>query len=144
MTSPNFVIQEAATQRILSQMPYAQFIGMEVGVDLTQNWLFKLPFALQNIGNDMVPALHGGLIGGFLESAASSFLVLSNNLDQFPKIIDFSLDYLRPGRPEDTYASCILTRQGRRVVNISAQAWQKDINSPIAVARAHFLALEDL
>lgn len=144
MTCLNFVFQEAATERILSQMPYAQFIGLEVGLDSTQSWLFKLPFSRQNIGNNMVPALHGGLIGGFLESAALSFFVLSNNLEQFPKIIDFSLDYLRPGKAEHTYASCILTRQGRRVVNISAQAWQKDIDHPIAVARAHFLALEDM
>ena len=105
---------------------------------------FKLAFSEQNIGNNIVPALHGGLIGGFLESAAISFLMLNNNLEQIPKIVDFSLDYLRPGKPEETYARCVLTRQGRRVVNVSAQAWQKDIDSPIAVARAHFLALEDL
>ena len=62
MMTPNFTLQEAATQRILSQMPYAQFIGMEVGVDETQSWLFKLAFSEQNIGNNIVPALHGGLI----------------------------------------------------------------------------------
>jgi acyl-coenzyme A thioesterase PaaI-like protein len=61
---------------------------------------------------------------------------------KYPKIIDFSLDYLRAGMDQDTYAFCRVTRQGGRVANVEVQAWQTDRDKPIALARAHFL-LED-
>jgi acyl-coenzyme A thioesterase PaaI-like protein len=32
-----------------------------------------------------------------------------------------------------------VTKQGRRVVNVFAQAWQRDAERPIASASAHFL-----
>ena len=59
--------------------------------------------------------------------------------DRIPKVVDFSLDYLRPGRLRDTYASCVVVRQGRKVVNVSVTAWQTQRNEPIANARTHLL-----
>jgi acyl-coenzyme A thioesterase PaaI-like protein len=64
------------------------------------------------------------------------------NKPALPKIINFSLDYLRPARLQDTYAQCTLTRQGRAIANISIKAWQEDIEKPNAIARAHFLLPE--
>jgi phosphatidylethanolamine-binding protein (PEBP) family uncharacterized protein len=56
-----------------------------------------------------------------------------------PKIVDFSLDYLRPGRAQTLYAKCEITKQGKRVANVLIEAWQEDRRKPVAVARAHFL-----
>jgi len=56
-----------------------------------------------------------------------------------PKMIDFSLDYLRAGRHQDTFAECQVWRQGSRVANVAITAWQTERISPIATARAHFL-----
>ena len=36
------------------------------------------------------------------------------------------VDYLRSGRPVDTHARAIVTRQGRRVTNVRVEAWQED------------------
>ena len=119
-------------------MPYAEFIGLQMGHDADGALLFALPFIRQNIGNVFLPALHGGLIGGFLESAAALFLRHSAGLAQMPKMVDFSLDYLRSGKAETCYARCILTRQGSRIANVALEGWQADSSKPIAVARAHF------
>ena len=56
-----------------------------------------------------------------------------------PKIITITVDYLRSGRPVDTLARAVLTKQGRRVVNVAVEAWQDDRSRPIASANAHFL-----
>jgi len=56
-----------------------------------------------------------------------------------PKVVDFSLDYLRPGRYKTIYANCTVLRQGKKLVNVTATAWQDSPDTPIATARCHFL-----
>tara|TARA_R110001592_G_scaffold60360_4_gene183467 strand:+ start:5106 stop:6035 length:930 start_codon:yes stop_codon:yes gene_type:complete len=122
-------------------IPYAQLIGVtfeQVGADL----IFKLPRKPSNIGNPILPAIHGGVLGGFMELSSALYLLVFQSTLKYPKIIDFSLDYLRTGMDQDTYAFCRVTRQGGRVANVEVHAWQTDRNKPIALARAHFL-LED-
>lgn len=65
-------------------------------------------------------------------------LMIAMNSSVFPKIIDFSIDYLRAGLYKDTYATCQVWRQGRRVGNVAITAWQTRSSEPIATARAHF------
>lgn len=62
-----------------------------------------------------------------------------NELEGLPRVVDFSIDYLRPGRPEDVMADCRVWRQGQRVANIAVVAWQGDPERIIATARGHFL-----
>ncbi|MBZ2169980.1 PaaI family thioesterase [Marinobacter sp. F4216] len=124
--------------RMLSSIPYARFIGLECdrfGDDL----IFRLPRKQQNLGNPILPAIHGGVIGGFMELSAAFYLMMSQETPRMPRIVDFSLDYLRAGLDRETYAECRLTRQGNRVANVMITAWQKSRSQPIATARAHFL-----
>ncbi|MDO3721960.1 PaaI family thioesterase [Marinobacter sp. chi1] len=124
--------------RMLSSIPYARFIGLECdrfGDDL----IFRLPRKQQNLGNPILPAIHGGVIGGFMELSAALYLMMSQETPRMPRIVDFSLDYLRAGLDRETYAECRLTRQGNRVANVMITAWQKSRSQPIATARAHFL-----
>jgi acyl-coenzyme A thioesterase PaaI-like protein len=78
-----------------------------------------------------------------MELAGTFHLVAKMDKPVLPKIIDFSLDYLRPSLLRDTYARCELTRQGRFIANISICAWQQRESEPTAIARAHFLIPED-
>ena len=122
---------------LLALIPYAGLIGIECerqGDDL----LFRLPARPDNIGNPLLPAIHGGVIAGFMELSAALYLLIYSESASIPKIIDFSIDYLRAGLFRDTYARCQLWRQGRRVTNVAITAWQGDRQSPIATARAHF------
>lgn len=124
--------------RLLGSIPYAGFIGMECerfGDDL----IFRLPGKPENLGNPFLPAIHGGVIGGFMETSAAIYLMMSQDTFRMPRIVDFSLDYLRAGLDRETFAECHLTRQGNRVANVMITAWQKSRHEPIATARAHFL-----
>jgi uncharacterized protein (TIGR00369 family) len=122
-------------------IPYAQLIGIEL-LEQDNQLIFRLNRRDSNIGNPILPAIHGGVIGGFMELSSAMYLLISQSTLKFPKIIDFSLDYLRGGGDQDTYAYCEVTRQGGRVANVEVHAWQTSRNKPIALARAHFL-LED-
>lgn len=108
---------------LLALIPYGGLIGIECerqGDDL----LFRLPANQDNIGNPLLPAIHGGVIAGFMELSAALYLLIFSESASIPKIIDFSIDYLRAGHFRDTYAQCQLWRQGRRVTNVAITAWQ--------------------
>ncbi len=144
MTNPEILRYTQETgdfSRMLESIPYARFIGLECdqfGDDL----IFRLPRKEQNLGNPILPAIHGGVIGGFMELSAVIYLMMAQEALRMPRIVDFSLDYLRAGLDRETFAECQLTRQGNRVANVMITAWQKSRSQPIATARAHFL-LED-
>lgn len=140
-------IQQAHEQgdytSLLDLIPYARLIGVEcsrVGDEL----LFRLPANKDNIGNPLLPAIHGGVIAGFMELAAALHLLVVTGSPGVPKIIDFSLDYLRAGQFRDTWARCQVCRQGRRVGNVAITAWQTTEAEAIATARAHFKLEEPL
>ncbi len=122
---------------LLHLIPYAKLIGIECS-RLGDELLFRLPANKDNIGNPLLPAIHGGVIAGFMELAAALHLLIFTGAPGVPKIIDFSLDYLRAGQFRDTYAKCQVCRQGRRVANVAITAWQSTQAEPIATARAHF------
>ncbi|WP_339502221.1 PaaI family thioesterase [Pseudomonas silesiensis] len=128
---------------LLHLISYAKLIGVEcsrVGDEV----LFRLPANKDNIGNPLLPAIHGGVIAGFMELSAALHLLIFTGSPGVPKIIDFSLDYLRAGQFRDTWARCQVCRQGRRVANVAITAWQNSESEPIATARAHFKIEEPL
>lgn len=136
------LLQEARENKdanaLIAKVPYAQLIGMQA-MTIGDELIFVLPAVEGNIGNPTLPAIHGGCIGGFLENAAIFHVLLNTQSERIPKVIDFSLDYLRPGRFRTTYAKCQVVRQGRKVVNVSVSAWQTLTSEPIANARTHLL-----
>jgi uncharacterized protein (TIGR00369 family) len=135
-------VDSALTQddftQLINQIPYARMIGVKCQ-RLGDELLFILPQSTQNIGNPTLPAIHGGVIAAFLELSGVFQVMLSAKAATLPKVVDFSIDYIRAGHNRDTYAVCKIERQGRRVVNCSMEAWQGQRGEPIAIARAHFL-----
>ncbi len=128
----------ADLQAAIAAIPYARFLGMACREE-EGSPLFILPYRTENIGNPRLPALHGGVIGGFLENAAVLHLMWAREAREIPGIIDFSVDYLRSAGPRDLYARCEIVRQGRRIANVLMTAWQDDSSRPVATARAHYL-----
>ena len=125
----------------IAKVPYATFLGIQA--DVCQNdILFTLPADKNLIGNPSIEALHGGVVGAFMEQSAAFHVIAKMERPVLPKIINFSLDYLRPAHLRDTYAECLLTRQGRFITNVTIIAWQEHKNKPNAIARAHFLTPE--
>ena len=129
-------------QPFLNHFPYSKTMGLEV-VSLGKKLIYKLPARPEHIGNTVLPAIHGGCIGGFMESAASFHIMLTLKHTHYPKIIDISIDYLRSGRDIDTFAECTIVRHGRKIVNVSIMAWQVEYEKSIANARINFLLASD-
>ncbi|NIJ42893.1 uncharacterized protein (TIGR00369 family) [Parvibaculum indicum] len=124
--------------RFLERIPYARFLGIDVdrrGNEITT----VMRFQEKLIGNPVLPALHGGAIGAFLEMTAMAQLAFETGIDAPPKPINITIDYLRSGKPEDTFARAQITKQGRRVATVHVEAWQEDKSRPIAAAHGHFL-----
>ena len=123
----------------LQKVPYAAYLGIAAEMEEGGELRFVLPADPALIGNTILPAIHGGAMGAFMELAAAFHLIARMEQPVLPKIINFSLDYLRPARLRDTRAQCTVIRQGRQVANVSVTAWQERSDAPAAIARAHFL-----
>jgi uncharacterized protein (TIGR00369 family) len=135
---------EAARQleEFLQRVPYVRFLGMHAelsGDEMTA----VLPFAPHLVGNTMIPALHGGVIGAFLEATALAQLSVTQGSAKVHKTIDVTIEYLRPGRAMTTYARAALRKVGRRIANVHVEAWQEARDTPIAFLRGHFLLASD-
>lgn len=125
-------------QRVAEAIPYLTFMGISTEVR-DGELIGKMAYSDPLIGNSSLPALHGGTIGALLESTAILKTLSEVDTRALPKIVTITIDYLRSGRPTDTFARGIIAKQGRRVVNVSVEAWQEDPARPIARANAIFL-----
>ncbi|WP_114416338.1 PaaI family thioesterase [Marinospirillum perlucidum] len=120
-------------------IPYAQMLGVEA-VELEGSLAFQLQEKSSNVGNPLLPALHGGVVAAFMETAAILNVMAYSGGERVPKVIDFSIDYLRSARLKPTWAVCEVGRLGKRIVNVSVTAWQDSAREqPIALARAHLV-----
>jgi uncharacterized protein (TIGR00369 family) len=125
-------------EAFLQRVPYVRFLGMHAelsGDEMTA----ILRFAPLLGGNTHLPALHGGVIGAFLEMTALAQLSVTQGSAKVHKTIDVTVEYLRPGRALTTYARADLRKVGRRVANVHVEAWQDAREHPIAFLRGHFL-----
>lgn len=115
--------------------PFARCLGIRIGAD----GALVMPFSPKIIGNPVLPAIHGGMTGAFLETAAIVGVTRELGVVSLPKPIGLTINYLRSGRALDSYANVSIVKQGRRVVAFEARAWQEDPAKPIASAFGHFM-----
>jgi uncharacterized protein (TIGR00369 family) len=124
--------------RVLDAIPYARFLG--VALDRAGGALeCVLPFREEIVGNPILPAIHGGVIGAFLELTAILRLIDENGTDRVPKPINFTIDYLRSAGPTTTRARADIFKLGRRVAVVHVVAWQDDPGRPVASGNGKFL-----
>lgn len=138
MTQVSQKVESGQLRSLFEMVPYAKFLGIEFelkGDELTA----LLPFKDSLIGNPMLPALHGGVVGAMMELTAVAQIFLTQGTGKIPKTIDISIDYLRSGRPVPTFARAHVTKLGRRIANVRVEAWQANRGDPIAALHGHFL-----
>jgi uncharacterized protein (TIGR00369 family) len=128
----------ARVEAFLASWPYARFLGMTAKVEAGA-MTGVLPFAAHLVGNPLIPALHGGVVGGFLELTALAELAAGAPDGHAPRTVDITIDYLRPARALTTFARADVIKRGRRVANIQVTAWQTDPATPVATLRGHFV-----
>ena len=113
--------------------PYARALGMTVS-----EWDSDVPILTAEYTNNLAGrpgALHGGDISGLLETAGYAVLraALADEKARL-KPINVTVQFLRAGVLETTFAKGRIVKLGRRTANISVEAWQEDAAKPIASA----------
>ena len=158
------LLRKRALKSLVTNIPFCKTLGIQVdylGDEITAH----LPFNNEFIGNPAIPALHGGVIGSFLEITAiiqlswtsfienndedtivedsTKFDVDKNFKINLPKTIDITIDYLHSGLPLESFSRASVNRIGRRYASVSAETWQTDPRKPFAKASGHFLVSKD-
>ncbi|WP_191558062.1 MULTISPECIES: PaaI family thioesterase [Brevundimonas] len=126
---------------LLDRLPYARFLNLQTQMNGDEVTVV-MPFADQLIGNPMLPALHGGSTAALLEMTAMAQIALAFPTSRLPRPINVTVAYLRTGRPVDVFARAEISRAGRRIAHVQAEAWQESRSRPIASLTAHFLLEE--
>lgn len=137
--------QADVAEQAIDALPYAHFLGLRASVT-TDQLLIHMPYKLDLVGQPQPQRLHGGVIAGMLETCGALAVarVLAQQTDMataipLPKPINITLDYLRAGAPEDTFARAYITRMGRRIANVRTEAWQGDASRLITTAHMNVL-----
>ena len=125
-------------RRALELIPYARFLEVALEDDASGP-VCRLPFRDDLVGNAALPALHGGVVGAFLELTALVGLIDQTDSDRVPRPINFSVNYLRSVGPRDTRARAEIVKHGRRIANVRVVAWQEDPAKPVAAGVGNFL-----
>lgn len=127
---------------VAAALPCARFLGLSALHD-GEGVLSRLDYAPHIVGNPMLPALHGGVLGALVESAAVFELLWASQVPRLPKTINLTVEYLRSAKPVTTWARGDITHHGRRVATVRVLAWQDDRARPVVAANAHFLLASD-
>ncbi len=123
----------------IARTPLAQELGMRCEV-MGDEMTAIMPFQDKLIGNVTIRALHGGAIGAFLElTAQAQVFLVAEHLPHPPRPINLTIDYLRQGHAKDTYARATITKMGRRMCSVQAEAWQDERSKPVTALMAHFM-----
>ena len=123
---------------IITQIPYARMIGIAARPS-GDGWITYLTFRDGLVGNRRLPAIHGGVVGAFLEMAALVELIHQTGGDRIPKPINFIIIYLRSAGPLDSIARAEVVKLGKRVAHVRVIGWQDDPASPFATGYGNFL-----
>jgi uncharacterized protein (TIGR00369 family) len=147
-TSHVFVSTPADTPETLAlplgRSPYVEFLNIHQQAQVDAGPVFRMPFKGELVGNPVLPAIHGGVLAGFGETAMILHLVATNPpREEVPRGVDFAIAYMRSAKPVDTFAQSTTVRQGNRVALVMVSIWQDDPSRPVAQARGHFLMPRD-
>lgn len=120
--------------------PYADALG--IGLDHDENGLPVLYFDYSERVAGRPGFLHGGAMSGLMEMAAIA--ALRTELERRGeamklKPVNVAVEFMRGGTEQRTFAMGKVTRAGRRVALVNAEAWQDDRTKPIALAQMKVL-----
>lgn len=120
--------------------PYAKALGIALDHDEDGNPVLFVDFSDRIQGRPGF--LHGGAMSGLMEMAAIA--ALRSELERRGetmrlKPVNVQVEFMRGGTEQRTYAMGNVTRAGRRVALVNAEAWQDDRSKPIALAQMKVL-----
>ena len=122
----------------LNTSPFSSWLGVSAILEEDQLCL-HLPFAEHLIGNEMIRAIHGGVMASFLECTASAVFSQMIGSTALLRALNSDVVFLRSTSDRGTYANAKILRHGRRLATLEVNAWQDDVNRPVANGRFNFL-----
>ena len=126
---------------LLDAIPYAGFLGLSIGIESGAP-IATMRFGEHLVGDATIPALHGGTLAALLESTAILAVMIDPKTSAMPRTITITIDYLRSGRAQATQCRARIVRQGRRVAVVATEAYQDDVDKPVATAIVHLLVAD--
>ena len=135
----------------MDQIPFNQHIGLKVHSFDADVAIFKLNMRPELVGNWLQGILHGGVIASALDVAGGTAALAAaykQRLD-LPKeertkslaklgTIDMRVDYLRPGRGEEFYASATILRIGSKVA-VTRMEFKNEKDELLAVGTGTYM-----
>ena len=89
-------------------------------------------------GNPLLRAWHGGIVSGVLE-LTGTLAVINSAKTKECALLSINTSYLRPAVGDTSlYSRANVVRSGKRIHTISAVAWQKSCDEPVALASLTF------
>jgi acyl-coenzyme A thioesterase PaaI-like protein len=125
-------------EALAGRVPYGRFLGISV-VREGDGLVSRLAFDEKLIGNTVLPALHGGVIGAFLETAAMFQVLLDTESEHLPKPITLTVAYLRSAGPRETFARATITKQDGGGVGSAWRRGRRTRRSRLRTAQGQFL-----
>jgi uncharacterized protein (TIGR00369 family) len=122
----------------IANIPYARFVGITVNEENGEARTL-MQFRDGLIGNQRLPAIHGGVVGAFLEMAAMIELVHEMGGERIPKPVNFNVNYLRTAGPKDCVARGEVVKLGKRIAHVRVVGWQDDPQRPFGSGYGSFL-----
>jgi len=135
----------------MDQIPFNQHIGLKVHSFDADVAIFKLNMRPELVGNWLQGILHGGVIASALDVAGGTAALAAaykQRLDlpveernkSLSKLgtIDMRVDYLRPGRGEEFYASATILRIGAKVA-VTRMEFKNEKDELLAVGTGTYM-----
>lgn len=120
--------------------PYAQALGIAIDHDEDGLPILYVDFSERVQGRPGF--MHGGAMSGLMEMAAIAALQAElGRRGEVMKLkpVNVQVEFMRGGTEQRTFAMGKVTRAGRRVALVNAEAWQDDRSKPIALAQMKVL-----
>ena len=120
--------------------PSAHGLGIELDHDEDGLPVLHMDFSERVLGRPGF--LHGGALSGLMEMAGIAALraeLARRGEDVVLKPVNVAVEFMRGGTEQRTFAAGVVTRAGRRVALVNAEAWQDDRTKPIALAQMKIL-----
>jgi acyl-CoA thioesterase len=106
-------------ERAIETVPYAQLLGIELEKVVPGEAILTLairPELSQNHG-----VVHGGAIASLIDTATAFAILTLLEPEERVTTVDLTISYLRPGLEGRLRATARVLREGRRLLNTSAE-----------------------
>lgn len=118
---------------LITNQPYVEHLGLQLVSNDSHGLIFRLEAEDRFIGNPMLRAFHGGIICSALECAMSLTVMLSNNLETPPQLINQTTSFLGSASADKSIiVQAEITKPGKRILAAHARAHQDDTDVLVA------------